>query len=269
MPRSSRPKVAGAVAQALRHAPPDPRDQSPNTDRVQQEERRRQLLKLLAEIEKRINEENSRPKKRYISPATREEVYAVYYDALRRKIEDKGTESFPEQAGRKLYGELTMIVTVNHDGRVLDTETSRVRATACWTSARRPSCARQVPSATSAPRCAPRRPDRRGVALQVHARADAGDQRALTPPPARFPDDFSSLCRHDDDIRPGRVLRDGPSRGAQPLAVDPCTLRRTHRPADRLHAAAGAARWLRPGSGCARWADRHAGDRRGPVRRGC
>ena len=77
---------------------------------------------MLAEIEKRINEENARPKKRYISPATREEVYAVYYDALRRKVEDKGTENFPEQAGRKLYGELTMIVTVNHDGRVLDTE---------------------------------------------------------------------------------------------------------------------------------------------------
>jgi len=102
--------------------PPDPRDQSPSTDRVQQEEKRRQLLKLLAEIEKRINEENARPKKRYISPATREEVYAVYYDGLRRKIEDKGTESFPEQGGKKLYGELTMIVTVNHDGRVLETE---------------------------------------------------------------------------------------------------------------------------------------------------
>ncbi|WCM92577.1 TonB family protein [Acidovorax sp. NCPPB 2350] len=101
---------------------PDPRDPSQNADREQQEDKRRQLLKLLAEIEKRINEENSRPKKRYISPATREEVYAVYYDALRRRIEDKGTESFPEQAGKKLYGELTMIVTVNHDGRVLDTE---------------------------------------------------------------------------------------------------------------------------------------------------
>ena len=37
-------------------------------------------------------------------------------------MEDKGTENFPEQAGRKLYGELTMIVTVNHDGRVLETE---------------------------------------------------------------------------------------------------------------------------------------------------
>ena len=54
--------------------------------------------------------------------ATREEVYAVYYDRLRRKIEDKGTENFPTAAGRKLYGELTMILTVNRDGRVIDVE---------------------------------------------------------------------------------------------------------------------------------------------------
>jgi protein TonB len=89
---------------------------------VAQEQRRKQLLQLLAEIEKRINEQNARPKKRYISPATREEVYAIYYDQLRRKIEDRGTQNFPEAAGNKHYGELTMIVTVNHDGRVLDTE---------------------------------------------------------------------------------------------------------------------------------------------------
>ena len=42
-----------------------------------------------------MNEENARPKKRYISPSTREEVYAIYYDGLRRKIEDKGTTNFP------------------------------------------------------------------------------------------------------------------------------------------------------------------------------
>lgn len=102
--------------------PPDPRKPSQNADQSAQEERRRQLVKLLAEIEKRINEENARPKKRYISPATREEVYAVYYDAMRRKVEDKGTVNFPEYGGRKLYGELTMIVTVNHDGRVVATE---------------------------------------------------------------------------------------------------------------------------------------------------
>ncbi|WP_311222021.1 MULTISPECIES: TonB family protein [unclassified Acidovorax] len=101
---------------------PDPRKPSQSADVQAQEEKRRQLVKLLAEIEKRINEENERPKKRYISPATREEVYAVYYDALRRKVEDKGTDNFPEQGGKKLYGELTMILTVNHDGRVLATE---------------------------------------------------------------------------------------------------------------------------------------------------
>jgi len=100
----------------------DPREQSQQQDLEQQEEKRKQLVKLLAEIERRINEENSRPKKRYISPATREEVYAVYYDALRRKVEDKGTENFPEHNGKKLYGELVMVLTVNHDGRVLDTE---------------------------------------------------------------------------------------------------------------------------------------------------
>ena len=102
--------------------PPDPRAARPNTEHSAQDDRRRQLVKLLAEIEKRINEENSRPKKRFISPATREEVYAIYYDAMRRKVEDKGTDNFPEQGGKKLYGELTMIVTVNHDGRVLETE---------------------------------------------------------------------------------------------------------------------------------------------------
>jgi protein TonB len=102
--------------------PPDPKRQSNNAERVEREQKRRELIKLLAEIERRINMENARPKKRYVSPATREAVYAVYYDHLRRAIEDKGTENFPQQGGQKLYGELTMIVTVNFDGSVLDTE---------------------------------------------------------------------------------------------------------------------------------------------------
>jgi protein TonB len=103
-------------------AAPDPRENASKADQAEREEKRKQLVKLLAEIERRINMENARPKKRYISPATKEAVYAVYYDGLRHAIEDKGTENFPNVAGKKLYGELTMIVTVNHDGRVLATE---------------------------------------------------------------------------------------------------------------------------------------------------
>lgn len=105
--------------------PPDPKQPTNDPDAVARENKRKQLIKMLAEIERRINEENARPKKRYISPSTREEVYAVYYDGLRHKIEDKGTHNFPEVAGKKLYGELTMIVTVNFDGKILDTEVAQ------------------------------------------------------------------------------------------------------------------------------------------------
>jgi len=101
---------------------PDPRQVHQSAEGRAQEEKRQQLIRLLAEIEKRINEENARPRKRYISPATREAVYALYYDQLRRKVEDRGTRHFPEAGGKKLYGELVMILTVNHDGRVPSTE---------------------------------------------------------------------------------------------------------------------------------------------------
>ena len=105
--------------------PTDPLRDQGTPDEREQENRRRQLVETLAEIEKRINEENARPKKRYISPATREEVYALYYDQLRRKIEERGTRNFPENQGKKLYGELTMNVTVDADGRVVETEVVR------------------------------------------------------------------------------------------------------------------------------------------------
>ena len=106
---------------AMLPAPAPQRDPTDARER-EQEERRRQMLRLLAEIEKRINEENARPKKRYISPAVREEVYAQYYDALRRRIEDRGTRDFPEHQGKKLYGELIMNITVDAAGHVVEAD---------------------------------------------------------------------------------------------------------------------------------------------------
>jgi len=97
----------------------DPQQARLSPEQAQIEEQRRQLSKMLAEIERRIHVENARPRKRYISPATREAVYAIYYDRMRHAIEDKGTESFPQLNGQKLYGELTMRVLVNFDGQVL------------------------------------------------------------------------------------------------------------------------------------------------------
>jgi periplasmic protein TonB len=102
--------------------PPQPLTTETGTTEREREQKRQQLFQLMAEIEKRVNEENARPRKRYISPATREEVYAIYYDAMRRKIEAQGTAQFPEVGGKKLYGELTMAITLDHAGRVLGTE---------------------------------------------------------------------------------------------------------------------------------------------------
>ena len=109
---------------------PDTRRDAGAPDARAQEERRRQLVRMLAEIERRVNEENARPKKRYISPATREEIYALYYDSLRRKIEERGTRNFPEQNGRKLYGELTMNITIDAEGRVIETDIVRASKSA-------------------------------------------------------------------------------------------------------------------------------------------
>jgi protein TonB len=114
--------LANLKQQMANLPPPNPKELNNKSEQSQREEKRQQLAKLLAEIERRINSENSRPKKRYISPSTREEVYAAYYDSLRHTIEDRGTENFPAANGKKLYGDLTMIVTVNFDGRVLGTE---------------------------------------------------------------------------------------------------------------------------------------------------
>lgn len=102
--------------------PPDTSPAAATPAQVEHEERRRKLIELIAEIEKRISEDNARPRKRTIGPSTREAVYAVYYDTLRRKIEGRGTVNFPRSGGKKLYGQLTMALTVNFDGTVLETD---------------------------------------------------------------------------------------------------------------------------------------------------
>ena len=51
-----------------------------------------EVAQQIAEIERRLSESNEQPRRRYVSPATREEAYALYYDRLRRRIEDRGTK---------------------------------------------------------------------------------------------------------------------------------------------------------------------------------
>jgi protein TonB len=86
---------------------------------AERDQQQRQLLDTLAEIEQRINEQNARPRTRYVSPSTREVSYALYHDSMRRLIEEHGTRYFPQVQGHKLYGSLTLVLTVNARGQVI------------------------------------------------------------------------------------------------------------------------------------------------------
>ncbi len=100
-------------------------DAAPAPQRQAQQERQRQLSRELAQIEQNAQRAQGGPRKRFISPATREAVYALYYDKLRRTIETRGTLNFPQVGGKKLYGQLTMVITVDARGRLVQTEVAQ------------------------------------------------------------------------------------------------------------------------------------------------
>ena len=80
----------------------------------------KEILRREAEIAKNIEDYNKRPKKTVISPSTREAGYAMYYDALRQRIERTGTLNFPQKNGKKLYGELVISIPIYQDGTIYE-----------------------------------------------------------------------------------------------------------------------------------------------------
>lgn len=105
--------------------PPQPHHAAKTPQQRADEERRKQLTQLLAEIEKRIHDENVRPKKRYLSPSTLKSADALYYSRFRTLVERSGTEHFPTASGHKLYGDLVMEVWLNRNGEVVETIVTR------------------------------------------------------------------------------------------------------------------------------------------------
>lgn len=82
----------------------------------------RQIARMTAEITQTIDDQNRRPKRTHISPSTRQVGYALYYKALQKRVEETGTLNFPQQNGRKLYGELVVSIPVYQDGSLYQKE---------------------------------------------------------------------------------------------------------------------------------------------------
>jgi protein TonB len=97
-----------------------PRETPP--DGADKEETAKALALAEAEINKRIELYNQRPKKTQITPSTQEVGYAMYYTTLQKRIENIGTLNFPQQGGKKLYGELVIFIPVFHDGTIYERE---------------------------------------------------------------------------------------------------------------------------------------------------
>lgn len=75
-----------------------------------------ELARRQAELARDIADYNMRPLKRQLTPSTREVPYALYYTALRKKIEQTGALHFPQSGTTKIYGDLIVYIPLRQDG---------------------------------------------------------------------------------------------------------------------------------------------------------
>jgi protein TonB len=111
-------KVLTRATQSTHYAAPIAEKNKPDPSHLGADviETSKAIARATAEIAERIEDQNKRPKKTFIGPSTREVGYAIYYKQMQKKVEDIGTLNFPQQNGKKLYGELVVYIPIFHDG---------------------------------------------------------------------------------------------------------------------------------------------------------
>lgn len=82
-------------------------------------------MRLQAQIDKRIDEYQKRPRKQFIGANAAEYRFAQYEEDWRIKVERVGTLNYPAEARGKLYGNLRLTVTIRPDGSVESIELDR------------------------------------------------------------------------------------------------------------------------------------------------
>lgn len=82
-------------------------------------------MRLQAQIDKRIDEYQKRPRKQFIGANASEYRFAQYEEDWRIKVERIGSLNYPSEARGKLYGNLRLTVTIRPDGSVESVELDR------------------------------------------------------------------------------------------------------------------------------------------------
>jgi protein TonB len=75
-------------------------------------------MKLQAQIDKRHEEYQKRPRKQFIGANASEYRFAQYEEEWRNKVEQVGTNNYPAEARGKIYGNLRLEVTLRPDGNI-------------------------------------------------------------------------------------------------------------------------------------------------------
>ncbi len=85
-----------------------------------------EIARLEAEISKSMDTYEKMPKRKFIGARTQEYRYAQYVEDWRAKVERVGNMNYPQQArDQKIYGKLTLTVSIRADGSVETVEINR------------------------------------------------------------------------------------------------------------------------------------------------
>jgi len=82
-------------------------------------------LKLQAQLDRRVEAYQKRPRKKFIGARATEYRFAQYEEDWRMKVERIGTLNYPPEARGKVYGNLRLTVTIRPDGSVQSVELDR------------------------------------------------------------------------------------------------------------------------------------------------
>lgn len=104
---------------------PDLPDRSSDSGTDQQHQESQIINAQISALKERIDQYNAQPRQRFVGPSARETADALYIESWRRKIEQLGTEHYPEQARGKVYGSLQLTVYIRQDGSLERIEINR------------------------------------------------------------------------------------------------------------------------------------------------
>lgn len=83
------------------------------------------FARMQAQINRRIEEYNQRPRKEFVGARAREYRFAQYVEGWRMKVERHGNVNYPEDARGRLYGSLILTVSIKNDGTLEAVEVNR------------------------------------------------------------------------------------------------------------------------------------------------